>query len=101
MRTKRTTTEKPNKNIKTKNIHSALDRHYQKHLEELVNEQGSVNKKKQQLKKKKIEHSTTNNRQIKNSIENDIKELEKDITSIESGDRINDYVMNVIGIVTE
>lgn len=99
MRTKKTVSDKPNKNLKTKNIHSALDRFYTTHVEELEQEKRGINKKKQLLKKKQVEYNTSN--QGKYLLEMEIKDLEKEINYIESGDKMTDYIMKVCHIVCE
>ena len=101
MRTKKTVVDKPNKNVKSKNIHSALDRYYTAHLEELEQEKSSINKKKQLLKKKQVEYKTEQNSYKKLTLDSQIKELSEEISYIESGNKMTDYIMSVCHVVSE
>jgi hypothetical protein len=97
MRTKKTSDKQKNSN----NIHSALDRFYTAHIEELEQEKININKKKQQLKKKQVEFKTETQYYIRNRLDTEINDIEKEIEYIESGDKLTDYIMKVCHIVCE
>lgn len=99
MRTKKTKPmDKPNRNQKNKNIHSALDNYYMNHLEKLQQEKDNIHKKKHQLKKKQIE---LNNTKEKFTIQSEIEDLQNEIKYIESGNKMNDYIMKTCHIVNK
>lgn len=82
----------------TKTQKISLDKQYQQELNKLYKEQQNIDKKKTYLNtlKEKIE----NNMGSKHNLGIEIKNLEQEISEIESGERINNFMFNTCHLVT-